>query len=317
MSCTRSTGLAGRVLRFALFSAAIALPARAFAQSAPAVPARAPVGYAAAQNQAGYAATPWSMSYAPAPSAPAAYAPIQAAPAAQTPFVPPKAPDHPKEEKNGETSTGFDVAVVTEVPVLLGGQATLTLPYGLLLQGEVGVLPSAYVNATDSILASAGAYDAATSDMIKNALGDSLVVRLSGGWKPFDAHGLELLGGYTLMSLGGGVSARASIEAATGATLPAEIPDTRVPLHSTIHAVHASLGWRWMLGDHVVLRASLGYLQAVASSSRVDLPASVASNAMVAANLAAANRVVDATLNDAYTKYMKLPLVGLSLGYKF
>jgi hypothetical protein len=77
------------------------------------------------------------------------------------------------------------------------------------------------------------------------------------------------------------------------------------------------VGWRWLLGEHVVLRASLGYLQAVGSSSHVDVPASLSANPLIAAQLANVNRAVDSTMNDAYTKYLKLPVLGLSLGYRF
>jgi hypothetical protein len=234
----------------------------------------------------------------------------QTAPAPDVPAPPPPAPPR-------QSSAAFDLGVVTELPLLLGGQATLELPYGILLQSEVGVLPPAYVNAIDGALTSAGAYGSTTSDLVRSGLSNSLIVGVSGGWRPFRDHGLELLGGYTLASLGGGLSAKETIEAATGVTLPAAVPDEQIPIHSTIHAVHASIGWRWLLTDHLALRASLGYLQAVASSSQVGLPAGVTSNAMVATQLATVNQVVNSTLNDTYTKYVKLPVLGLSLAYRF
>jgi hypothetical protein len=216
-----------------------------------------------------------------------------------------------------KSTAAFDVAFVTEVPLMVGGQATLELPYGFLVQGEVGALPSAYVNAVDGILRRANAYDANTSQLIRDSLGGSMVVRASAGLRPFSGHGLELYGGYTLLSFGGGISARQTIESATGATLPAEVPDAQVGVKSTVHGVHATIGWRWLLADHIALRASLGYMQAVASSSRLEVPSSLSSNAQVASQLSAANAIVNTTLNSAYTKYMKVPVVGMSLAYRF
>jgi hypothetical protein len=59
------------------------------------------------------------------------------------------------------------------------------------------------------------------------------------------------------------------------------------------------------------------YLQSVGSSSSLAVPASVAALPGVAARVDQVSQAVDATLNDAYTKYAKLPVVGLSLGYRF
>lgn len=233
--------------------------------------------------------------------------------------APPAAPrrDAAPRALPSENSAAFDVAFVTQVPIMIGGQATLELPYRILLQGEVGMLPPAFVNAVDGVLVSSGAYDSNTSDLVRNGLKDSLIVRFSGGFRPFADHGFEIMGGYTLASLGGGMSARHAIEAATGVALPAEIQDAQVPMHTTIHNVHVSLGWRWVIADHFLIRASVAYLQSVASSSHVDLPAGVASNATSQAQLGQVNQVIDKTLDDTYKSYVKLPVFGLSMGYRF
>jgi hypothetical protein len=211
----------------------------------------------------------------------------------------------------------FDVGCATEVPLMIGAQATLELPYRILVQGEVGVLPAAYVNGIDGALTGAGAYDATTSTLVRSTLQNSLVVRASAGFRPFANHGLEIMGGYTLASLGGGVSARQAVEAVSGITVPAEIPDAQIQLRTTIHSLHVSLGWRWIVGDHFVVRASLAYLQSVGSSSSLAVPASVAALPGAAARVDQVSQAVDTTLNDAYAKYAKLPVVGLSLGYRF
>jgi hypothetical protein len=216
-----------------------------------------------------------------------------------------------------EGSPSFDLGCATEVPLMVGGQLTLELPYRILLQGEVGVLPAAYVNGIDSVLVGSGAYDATTSSLVRSTLQNSLVVRASAGFRPFTDHGLEIMGGYTLTSLGGGVSARAAVEAAAGVTIPAEISDAQIQLKTTIHSLHVSLGWRWLVGDHFVVRASLAYLQAVGSSSSLAVPASVSALPGAAARVAQVSRAVDTTLNDNFTKYAKMPVMGLSLGYRF
>lgn len=200
---------------------------------------------------------------------------------------------------------------------MLGGQATLEVPYRFLFQGEVGVLPGFSIDAVDSALVGSGAYDATTSELVRNTLRDSLVVRLSAGWRPFPDHGLELLGGYTLVSLGGDVSARQAVESIAGVSVPAEIPDANIVIHSTVHSVHFGLGWRWVVADHFLVRMSLGYMQALSSSSHLEIPSELAGNPTVSAGAAVANGLIDAKLNDIYTTYVKLPVAGLSMGYRF
>ena len=229
-------------------------------------------------------------------------------PGAEAPAAPPP---------EAKPSWAVDLAVVTEFPLMVGGQLSVELPGRILLQGEGGVLPSAYVNTLDNALMSARAYSATTSTIVRSALANSLVARATAGWRPFTDHGFEITGGYTLLSLGGGVSAKAAVEALTGAALPSEIADVDVPVHSTIHCFHVALGWRWVIADHVVIRLNASYVQGVASSSSVELPSGVAASPAVAAKLATANQLIDTKLNDIYTSYLKMPVVGLSLGYRF
>jgi hypothetical protein len=216
-----------------------------------------------------------------------------------------------------EESMSFDLGCATEVPLMIGAQATLELPYRFLVQGEVGVLPAAYLNVIDGVLTSAGAYDATASDLVRTSLQGSLVVRASAGLRPFSDHGLEIMGGYTLASIDGSVSARRVLETFSGVAVPAAITDTQIQLNTTIHSLHVSLGWRWVVADHFVVRAQLAYLQSVGSSSSLAVPASVAALPGVAARVDQVSQTVDTTLNDNYMKYAKLPVIGLSLGYRF
>ena len=210
-----------------------------------------------------------------------------------------------------------DLGCATEVPLMLGAQATLELPYRFLVQGEIGVLPAAYLNLIDGVLTSVGAYDATTSDLVRSSLQSSLVVRASAGLRPFSDHGFEIMGGYTLASIDGGVSARRALETVSGVAVPPALADTQIQLNTTIHSLHVSLGWRWVVADHFVVRASLAYLQSVGSSSSLAVPANVAALPGVAPRVDQVSQTVDTTLNGYYTKYAKLPVMGLSLGYRF
>lgn len=156
-----------------------------------------------------------------------------------------------------------DVGLATSVPIFVGGQVVAELPYRIQLIGEIGWLPGPYVDLINVTAEAFGAYDDATSDLIKSAIKNSLVLRPSIGWRPLERYGWEVMGGYTLVFLGGGVSALDIIEAATGNQYNAQ--GTEVPLSATVHCFHLATGYRWIVHDHWVIRASVGYLQAVAS----------------------------------------------------
>jgi hypothetical protein len=211
--------------------------------------------------------------------------------------------------------TAFDLGVVTEVPLMIGGQATLELPYGLLLQGEGGVMPAAYADAVGAVASAAGADRTIAAPLLGAGLSGAVVVGVSGGIRPARRLGLELLGGYTLIAAGGSADAGPAVEAATGLMLPPGA--AAVSLHSTLHNVHASVGWRWLLGRHVSVRASIGYLQTVASSSHVEAPGVAAVDPTAAAVLANESRLIDRTLDGIYKTYVKSPLLSASVAYRF
>lgn len=221
------------------------------------------------------------------------------------------------EDERERRSFGGDVALATEAPIFMGVQGTLKLPYGFLFQAELGALPGFYVEAVDSALVSANVYSEVVSSLVTSGLKNSFVMRLSAGMRPFPAHGFEILGGYTLTTLGGGVSARAALEAVGGVALPAQIPDAEIGLQSTLHSFHVSVGWRWVIADHFLVRTSIGYLQSVASSSRIEVPDTASSIPGATAIIDRANQTIDATLDENYKTYVKLPVLGLGLGYSF
>jgi hypothetical protein len=106
----------------------------------------------------------------------------------------------------------FDLGVVTEAPITIGGQATVELPHGILLQGELGVMPGFYTDAIGAVLTAAGANASIATPLLHAGLDGSLVTGISAGWRPFRYRGLEILGGYTMMSLGGTTDAGTIVE---------------------------------------------------------------------------------------------------------
>lgn len=216
----------------------------------------------------------------------------------------------------GPADAGFDMAATTQFPLLMGGAATLELPYRLLVRGDVGVLPGPYADAADSILVGAGAYEPGASDLVRDVLGGSLVTRVSGGWRPFPAHGFEVLAGYTLVSMSGEARTRDAIEAAVDVELPRTVGNDALTVDSTVHGVHATLGWRWIVAEHLTLGASLGYLHGVGAASAIEVPASVTRIAG-AGTTSTATTIAENRLDDLLRAHVRLPVVGASVGYRF
>lgn len=232
-------------------AAIVVVHALAVASVANAQPAGPPLGYT--ERAAPAAPNPWIAE--------------ENALRAQT--VEPAAPavEVEDEDERERKRFGGDLALATEAPIFMGVQGTLKLPYGFLFQAELGALPGFYVEAVDSALVSANVYSEVVSSLVTSGHKNSFVMRLSAGMRPFPAHGFEILGGYTLTTLGGGVSARAALEAVGGVALPQQIPDAEIGLQTTLHSFHVSVGWRWVIADHFLVRTSIGYLQSVGSSS--------------------------------------------------
>lgn len=206
-----------------------------------------------------------------------------------------------------------DIGVGTVVPLYLGAQVVVEGPLRLLGSFEIGWMPKPYAYGIDDLLQTFGVYPDEVSELIREALKSSLVIRPSLGWRPFPELGFEVSAGYTFLTLGGGLSARQAIETATERTLPNDTTN-QIPLHSSLHNIHVQLAWRFSIGDHFTLRASLAYLHTLASSTSIDAnPRTMAGKRVVDE----ANRRIDDYLNGYYTKYVHAPLLGLSAAYRF
>lgn len=208
---------------------------------------------------------------------------------------------------------GLDLMASTWVPLSAGPELTAELPGRVLLSAHVGWMPGIYSRTLTDALADAGAYDPAVGSLIDGALDSAVTWRLAAGWRPFERAGLELSVGYAYVSLDGSTNT-AEVEPVVSEEiaerLREEIGDTNVTLTSSIHNVMLSVGWRWLIADQVVVRANLGYMQAFASDSSLDIESSEELTELAAP-------YVDSVLHANYTRYIRVPVVGLGVGYRF
>jgi hypothetical protein len=226
-------------------------------------------------------------------------------------MAPEPAPDAVEEED--ESAPFFDLMVGTQVPLSMGGMASLELPGRLLIQGHLGWMPGAYGSAINGVVSSVGAYDSQTAALIDASLNDAMVVQLGGGWRPFPSAGFEIFGGYTHIALSGSVSPSAVANVVGGdfaAQVASQTITDDVTISSSLHNFHVGLGWRWVAFDRLVIRASIAYTQTLGSSTSIESPDQPEAAAL-------ANPYIDDALGSVYKDYVKLPLIGLGLGYRF
>ncbi len=95
-------------------------------------------------------------------------------------------------------------------------EAQLELPYRILVGLEVGYMPRAYADTINSVCTGFGWYNGQTASLISAAIGDALALRPSIGFRPFPREGFEVVVGYTLAVLGGGLSSAEIIQSASG-----------------------------------------------------------------------------------------------------
>jgi hypothetical protein len=212
-----------------------------------------------------------------------------------------------------------DVAGGTYFPLSITAEGNVELPYRILARADVGWMPSPYSNTIVDVIGDLGAINSFEENLLKLSIQNSFVARLAAGWRPFPKLGFEALVGYTLVTVGGGVSGTDVIAAylqSKGST-DAVPPNARhdVPISTTLHNFDATLGWRFLFfDDHLVVRATLGYMQCFASSTGVQLSSPRPAEQAAAAKI---NADIQGFLNPYYTTYVKIPVVGVTAGYRF
>jgi hypothetical protein len=209
----------------------------------------------------------------------------------------------PSERARGNDWT-FDLSASTSFPLSVGLDAHVTSPIGLMFHGSVGHTPNAYLGAIASLLGDANAYPDNVDALVREGIGNGAWnLRLGVGIVVWP--GLELEGGYTLLAAQASLTP-GSIEAAIGQNV--SWPGMSVvPLSLVVHALHARLGWRFVVAEHLVIRIALGWTHAVGSSAHVEVPT----------ELRPAADAIQTSIAQGVGRWGFTPEVLLSAGYRF
>jgi hypothetical protein len=224
--------------------------------------------------------------------------------------------DPPGEASGDADRWRLTVSAGTHFPVDVGARVQAEGPLRLQLATGVGVMPGPYVDFLNTLLVELGAYSDTEAALIEAALHNSLIWRTHVGWRPFPRSGFYVQLGYTLVALGGGLTAAEAISAVTGRPVPDEASSggVEVTVDATLHQLSGEVGWQWMLGERWMLQASVGGFGTLAASTQLSAP-----NASRLAQLALEPLFAGGEdyLNDTFTSYVHGGTVGVRLGYSF
>lgn len=209
----------------------------------------------------------------------------------------------------------LQLEALTDVPVQVGVEVTVEMPWRLRASTSLGVLPGAYVDLINEVVVAAGGYDQDTAALVRGSLQNSLVWRLHAGWRPFEGHGWYFEAGYALVALGGGLSAEEVVSLATGADPPDAEParERRYKVSSTLHMIDVEVGWEWVLWERLALRAAVGFAGTLAAATDIRPDYRPVAPRLVDAFTGES----EAYLDGIYTGYVFTPVVSLAAGYRF
>jgi len=202
----------------------------------------------------------------------------------------------------------LDVAALTSVPLSIGAEIQLQTPVGVFANLSGGHTPNAYLSMMADIVQGAGAFDSDLRPAIDEVIGSGAWnVRVAIGINPIE--GLELSFGYTYMTLSSELT-RSAIETATGQRVRYR-GMREVPIDVELHALHGRIGYRFVIEEHFVLRASLGWTHSVAGSGRVTVPEEIRELEDNPADQ------IESAVAEGIGSYGFSPELVLSAGYRF
>lgn len=205
----------------------------------------------------------------------------------------------------------------TDIPLAVSGGVLVEAGPRLRLRASAGVLPEAYADlANDTAAALFDSYAEPYPTLVDIALDKAWVVRVHAGWRPAAELGLYLHTGVTSLQASGGTTAAELVEAVTDAGLPRRVPRDGITLDAREGAwlLDLEAGWDQPLGEHLSLRAGLGWSFSVAANAHL---AGTIEPAALQPTLDAIAAEGELEIERATRRYVHPPSLALALGWRF
>lgn len=215
----------------------------------------------------------------------------------------------------GEPRWRVDALAGTDFPLDVNARVQAETPFRLRFGVGFGVMPGAYLQAIDAVAVAAGWYRQEDADAIEDTLSGAFTIHPFVGVRPSKRHGFVADVGYKVALLGGDTTPVSLISALTGTPPPTLEPDEPRTFEATaiLHMVTVRAGWEWEPVQHLAVRFDIGGAFTVASQTTIT-PTFETRVPQLWEPLTSAGETY---LNDTFRRYVHVPTIGLSLGYRW
>lgn len=211
-----------------------------------------------------------------------------------------------------------EIEVGTQFPLDFGVGARLDLPGRLYTGVRVGFLPSANVDAINAFATAIGAYGDPTAEVIRSTIGESLVLSVDAGWRPFVGDRWTRLvsfqAGYVVGTLGGDLATQDVLASAFDLDFPEEAgANTTYDLGATVHLVRAEVMIQPELTERLHLDLGLGAAFTVAAKASAEVTSSPEDGRF---DSAATTLAIENVLEETFRRYVHTPTLRVGLGWR-
>jgi hypothetical protein len=207
------------------------------------------------------------------------------------------------------------IEVVTTAPLDVAERVSLEAPGRLHLRSSVGVMPGPYAGLINNAIVALGGFSDSEAEVVHQVLDRSLVLRLQGGFRPFEQLGLYFDVGYALLSLSGDLSGNEVLLLGRGAIPPQDATSSlrHYEVSSKLHLVVLEIGWEQPIFDWLFMRGALGFAGTQAAHSRIEplFPSPDAEFLQLYCDEAAKY------LDRLYKQYVYTPTITVGVGVQF
>ena len=205
----------------------------------------------------------------------------------------------------------------TDFPIMIGGGMGLETSDRIRADVSGGILPGPYWDAVNGALVAFDVYSELTAELIDVLLNGALVLRTEGGWRPWADRGVFFTLGYQHIALAGDTTdLRLFGDGIDSDLLDRAAEDSTLDVRVRPHMLLGRVGVEHTIRESIELRLTLGFAYTVASSSTVESIREAATPAGAAIQ-EEVSTAAEAYLNDVFTSWVHVPMIGVSGGYRF